>query len=477
MEEIKNFTEKILFDALNIPSHSGNEKEIALYFSDLFKKHNFVVENIEHSKNRNSIIAYYGHPKIAFSTHLDTAIEWKKPEVKNDIIYGIGACDAKASLACQASMAIKLSEMQKDIAVMFVAGEETDSIGAKYIEKNPVKDIVYVIHGEPTNGDFITRTASVLEIEIEVKGEKGHSSCKNNDISSIHRLLKVLNEIQTICKENDLIFHIGNIVGGGDSPSSFPDHSTAMIQMRGYLKSEEILKMIKNKIDSNVKINVIYKNNTCKLLTVDGYNKREVLFGSDAAILQDVYEQLLVGPGDIERGHKPDEFITKDELFVGLKCLEDAYFFLEKKLNNKTSIKIVKNKKDFEIAYNIRVKVFVEEQKVPIEMELDEFDKEAIHILLYEKDKAVACARLIIQGDTATIGRVAVLKEYRKKGYGAMLCKKLLEIAKEHQVDTVILHAQCYAINFYKKLGFKEYGEKFEEAGIEHIEMRKKLDK
>ena len=119
----------------------------------------------------------------------------------------------------------------------------------------------------------------------------------------------------------------------------------------------------------------------------------------------------------------------------------------------------------------------MEEQKVPIEMELDEFDKEAIHILLYEKNKAVACARLIIQGDTATIGRVAVLKEYRKKGYGAMICEKLLEIAKEHQVDTVILHAQCYAIIFYKKLGFKEYGDKFEEVGIEHIEMRRKLGK
>lgn len=475
MEEIKKFTENILIDALNIPSHSGNEKEIALYFADLFKKNDFNVEIIEHSENRNSIIACYGNPKIAFSTHLDSAIEWKKPSVNGNIINGIGACDAKASLACQASIAIELSKKGKDIAVIFVAGEETDSIGAKYLEKNPIDDLVYIIHGEPTNGDFITRTASVLEIEIKVPGEKGHSSCKNNDISSIHRLLNALNEIQTMCKENDLIFHIGNIVGGGDSPSSFPEYSSAMIQMRGYLKSEEILQEIEVRVNNNVEINIIYQNNTCNLITVDGYNKKEVLFGSDAAILQDVYKQLLVGPGDIERGHKPDEYITKDELYAGLKCLEDAYSFLEKKLSNKSYIKVVENKDEFEIAYNIRVKVFVEEQNVPIEMELDEFDEEALHILLYDAEKPVACARLIIQGERAIIGRVAVLKEYRKKGYGKMLCSKLLEIAKEKNVKYVMLHAQCYAIGFYNKLGFVEYEERFDEAGIEHIEMRKEL--
>ncbi len=56
-----------------------------------------------------------------------------------------------------------------------------------------------------------------------------------------------------------------------------------------------------------------------------------------------------------------------------------------------------------------------------------------------------------------------------------MLCSKLLEIAKEKNVKYVMLHAQCYAIGFYNKLGFVEYGERFDEAGIEHIEMRKEL--
>ena len=71
------------------------------------------------------------------------------------------------------------------------------------------------------------------------------------------------------------------------------------------------------------------------------------------------------------------------------------------------------------------------------------------------------------------MGRIAVLKKYRKQGYGRQICNKLIEIAKENEVEKIILHAQCYAIDFYKKLGFREYGEVFEEAGISHIEMRK----
>lgn len=142
----------------------------------------------------------------------------------------------------------------------------------------------------------------------------------------------------------------------------------------------------------------------------------------------------------------------------------------------KIEIKVVQNKEEFKIAYGIRIKVFVEEQKVPIEMELDEFDNSAIHIILYKDNKAIGCGRIIIQGKTARIGRIAILKEYRRNGYGKKICEKLISLAEENQMDEIVLHSQCYVTNFYKKIGFKKYGKNFEEAGIEHIEMRRKLN-
>lgn len=325
MLEVEKRAEEILIQSLNIPSYTGEEKKLAYYFYDLFRKKHFTTKLIQHSENRTSLIATYGNPKIAFCTHLDTAIEWQKPRIEGNVIYGIGACDAKASLACQASVAIELSKKQEEIAVLFLAGEESDSIGAKYIERNPLESIQYVIHGEPTNCEFITRTASVLELEIKVRGEKGHSSCKNNHISAIHKLLKTLAKLEEVCERNNLIFHIGNINGGGIAPSSFPEMSSAMIQVRGYQKADEIYHRLKKECNSDIMFNILYKNNSCNLLTVEGYRSREVLFGSDAAILQSIYQQMLVGPGDINRGHKPDEFIKKEELYRGTKCLVDAY--------------------------------------------------------------------------------------------------------------------------------------------------------
>lgn len=138
-------------------------------------------------------------------------------------------------------------------------------------------------------------------------------------------------------------------------------------------------------------------------------------------------------------------------------------------------IKIVENEEEFNIAYKIRVEVFVQEQGVSLDMELDEFDKDAKHLLLYKDNIPIACGRIIIQEKQAIMGRIAVLKKYRKQGYGRQICNKLIEIAKENEIEKIVLHSQYYAMDFYKKLGFKEYGEVFEEAGINHIKMEKIL--
>lgn len=140
-----------------------------------------------------------------------------------------------------------------------------------------------------------------------------------------------------------------------------------------------------------------------------------------------------------------------------------------------SDIKVVSNKKEFEIAYKIRVKVFVEEQKVSLEMELDEEDKIATHIILYENDKPIGCGRIIFNDKIAKMGRIAVLKEKRKKGYGEKICKELINIAKEHKIKEIKIHAQCSAIGFYKKLGFTTCSAEFYEAGIKHIEMMRKI--
>ncbi len=120
----------------------------------------------------------------------------------------------------------------------------------------------------------------------------------------------------------------------------------------------------------------------------------------------------------------------------------------------------------------IRYEVFVRGQNVPEEIETDGLDPDCTHVLLSIDGKPVGTGR--IQND-GHIGRVAVLQEFRGKGFGTMIIKKLEEAAKEIKLRSVYLNSQCHAELFYKRLGYRPVGETFMEAGIEHVKMEKEL--
>lgn len=118
---------------------------------------------------------------------------------------------------------------------------------------------------------------------------------------------------------------------------------------------------------------------------------------------------------------------------------------------------------------NIRKEVFILEQNVPIEDEFDKFDESATHYLITLNNNFVGTARLIASNNQYTIGRVAILKRYRRQGYASNL---LLEILKQIPDDvTVKLGAQKQALGFYEQLGFKVSGDLYYDAGIEHYPM------
>jgi predicted GNAT family N-acyltransferase len=120
----------------------------------------------------------------------------------------------------------------------------------------------------------------------------------------------------------------------------------------------------------------------------------------------------------------------------------------------------------------IRFTVFVEEQGVPREIELDEHDAACVHAVVFEQGKAVATGRLLPDGH---IGRMAVLKEWRGRGIGALMLEKLMRRAKERGDKAVALSAQVHAVPFYRAHGFVAEGEEYLEAGIRHQAMRRQL--
>jgi predicted GNAT family N-acyltransferase len=122
-------------------------------------------------------------------------------------------------------------------------------------------------------------------------------------------------------------------------------------------------------------------------------------------------------------------------------------------------------------AWMIRRLVFIDEQHVPEEIELDADDAIAFHALALDGTVPVGCGRLVAHDGAAKIGRMAVLRERRGQGVGRSILNFLIDRARELGFSRAVLHAQLAAEGFYLKNGFLPEGEVFAEAGILHRRM------
>jgi predicted GNAT family N-acyltransferase len=124
----------------------------------------------------------------------------------------------------------------------------------------------------------------------------------------------------------------------------------------------------------------------------------------------------------------------------------------------------------------IRRSVFQEEQGVDPALEFDGLDETADHLLAYLDNQPVGTARIrYLNQHTAKVERLAVLSEARGKGLGKKLMEKALDVAAKKNIEEVVVNAQDYVKSLYEQLGFEQVGERFDEAGIAHVKMVKRL--
>jgi predicted GNAT family N-acyltransferase len=151
--------------------------------------------------------------------------------------------------------------------------------------------------------------------------------------------------------------------------------------------------------------------------------------------------------------------------------------------SGEVTIAPVKNEGDLMQALAIREIVFIEEQSVPEHLERDEDDAKAFHLLAMQNGHAIGTGRLVElatpppgeTGKWGRVGRMAVLQASRKGGTGAKLLQALEAEARRKKIDGIMLHAQLSAMDFYKRYGYEPHGAVFEEAGMDHLEMKKRL--
>lgn len=138
-------------------------------------------------------------------------------------------------------------------------------------------------------------------------------------------------------------------------------------------------------------------------------------------------------------------------------------------------VRVAETEKQLEDAFKVRRAVFVEEQKVPAEREVDEYDKSAIHFVAYVEKIPVAAGRLRLLDEYGKLERICVLKEFRSRTYGREVISEMEAVIRENNLPKAKLNSQTYVVNFYEELGYRVVSDEFIDAGIPHVAMEKLL--
>lgn len=139
-------------------------------------------------------------------------------------------------------------------------------------------------------------------------------------------------------------------------------------------------------------------------------------------------------------------------------------------------VKIARSDIERDDAFYVRKKVFVDEQGVPITLEIDEYDQTANHFIVYIDDNPIGAGRIReINKGIAKVERVCILQEFRGKHLGSLIMEELEKYARSVNMTKIVLNAQSYAVPFYEKLGYTVTSPEFMDADIPHRAMEKEI--
>lgn len=328
--------QQMLTKLIDIPSITGNEMEIAFYIRDLLTEQGMLVNLFEVEDNRFNLFARFSeNPTIILTTHMDTVAPFIKSKVKNDTIFGRGACDAKGQITAMIQTVFDLDEnLKEEVGLLFVVGEETNSIGAKSIKKMIITPD-YFINGEPTGNKLVHAQKGVFFFEAVAHGKSSHSGYPENGVSAIEILLDFFNKIRNYSwPKNDTFgetfFNIGKIEGG-EAVNALAFHAKAECGFRVVSPIEEIASELQKLKPAEIEIQTISKTPALKLYCPEQIKDTiHVNYGSDVFFLQQNAPTLMLGPGSILDAHTKEEKIKISEVQEAIVRYKDLIHILIK---------------------------------------------------------------------------------------------------------------------------------------------------
>jgi acetylornithine deacetylase len=320
---------------IDIESTTPNEKAVGDFLCAELQRRGFEARKMPVEGTRANVLATWpehGHPEIVFSTHMDTVPPFITSSEDEARIYGRGACDAKGIIAIQIVAAERLCEAGVFVGLLFLVGEERDSIGAKVANGQTI-GARFMINGEPTENKLALASKGSLHVEVVARGKMAHSAYPELGESAIDKLVEALHRLHAMqlpesaevgaCTRN-----VGSIQGGR-APNVISDFAKAELFYRLIGPSDMVRREIVATVGNLAEVNFTRETPFLKLRTLDGLPTMVAAFTTDIPSLPNWGEPLLLGPGSIHVAHTTGEFVDKSQLVEAV----EIYCSMAKKLS------------------------------------------------------------------------------------------------------------------------------------------------
>jgi acetylornithine deacetylase len=320
---------------VDIESITGNEAAVGNYLYGELCRIGYQTAKMPVEHDRFNVYATspdYPNPAIVFSTHMDTVPPFIPSSEDASRIYGRGSCDAKGIIAAQVAAAERLRQQAIHIGLLFVVGEERDSLGAEVANAHAPASCKFLINGEPTENRIALASKGTLRVEVTARGRMAHSAYPELGESAIDKLIPALGRLRAMALPSDPQFgpctlNIG-LIEGGRAPNVIPDYAHADLLYRLVGSSQDLRKQILATAAQDVEVTFPLELPFLRLRTVEGLPTMVAAFTTDIPKLTKWGEPLLIGPGSIHVAHTEGEYIEKQQLHEAI----DLYCRIAKQL-------------------------------------------------------------------------------------------------------------------------------------------------
>ena len=322
--DVVGFTRQLV----DIESVTGNEGAIGHFLLDQLRFLGYHARRIVVEGKRANVYAtspQAPRPTIVFSTHMDTVPPFIASSEDEHHVYGRGSCDAKGIIAAQTAAAETLKQQGIHVGLLFLVGEERDSLGA-IVANQDANGCRFLVNGEPTDNRIAVASKGALRVELTANGRMAHSAYPELGESAIDKLVEALNRIRHLELPTDpeigaCTMNIG-VIEGGRAPNVISDKARALLLYRLIGPSEELRHRLLEAVQDLVAVEFTLEIPFVRLGRIEGLPTMVAAFTTDIPALSNWGQPLLVGPGSIHVAHTERERVEKKQLAeaVNLYC-------------------------------------------------------------------------------------------------------------------------------------------------------------